>query len=152
MNIREARTADYEKIIEISESIYRSIENKAQFNWPRVVLENELKSVSTLVVESGGEVVSYLCYRDLPDVLEISSLATKLSMQKNNFQTALIQFLQGLAVVRQKSIILEVHQKNTIATGLYQKMGFFLLYSRKRYYLDNGDALIMKWDDNKAGC
>lgn len=152
MIIRRATESDFKNIAEIGESIYHAIKNKAQFNWPREALVNELKSVNTLVVESGEEVVSFLCYRDLPDVLEISALATKPLMQKNNFQTVLIQFLQGLAAEQQKYIILEVHQDNTIAQGLYQKMGFLLLYSRKRYYSDKGDALVMRWDNNKAGC
>lgn len=152
MIIRAAVESDFKNIAEIGESIYRSIENKAQFNWPRDVLAEELKSVNTLVAESGGEVVSFICYRDLSDMFEISSLATKPSLQKNKFQTELIQFLQALAAKQRKSIILEVHQANTIAQGLYQKMGFLLLYSRKRYYSDQRDALVMKWDDNKAGC
>lgn len=152
MILREAAESDFELISEISQSIYSSIENKALFNWPGAVLRGELQNVKTMVVEANGELVSFLCYRDLPDLYEISVLATRFSVRNKNFQTALIEFLQRLAAKQRKSIILEVHHLNLAAQRLYQKTGFFLVHSRRNYYSDGAEALVMKWTNDKAGC
>ena len=152
MILREAAESDFELISEISQSIYSSIANKALFNWPGAVLRGELQNVKTMVVEANCELVSFLCYRDLPDLYEISVLATRFSVRNKNFQTALIEFLQRLAAKQRKSIMLEVHHLNLPAQRLYQKTGFLLVNSRRNYYSDGAEALVMKWTNDKAGC
>lgn len=152
MKIRFALPADFKSILEVAESISSKTEKNAQFNWPSDVLVRELECVKTLVGVSGSEIVSFLCYRDLPDFFEISVLATRKAFQKQSFQTALIKYLQQLAAKHNRAVILEVHAANTAAQGLYQKMGFLLLNSREKYYSDGASASVMKWDNNKAGC
>lgn len=152
MHVRNATPADFKAILQISHDIYSTIENKAHFNWTASVLTEELKSVQTLVVESEGDIKSFLCYRDLKDVYEISVLATAIFVQRNNFQATLIGFLQEFAATSQRTIILEVHAENQKAIALYKKMGFMLLHIRKQYYHDLADALVMSWSSNKAGC
>lgn len=152
MKIRTALASDFNGILQIAESIYKNIENKAQFNWPTALLAQELENVKSLVAEVEGEITSFLSYRELPDYFEISILATKPSRQRSNLQVQLIQYLQALAAKQRKAILLEVHQENHGAKCLYQKLGFILLHSRQKYYLDKADALVLKWASNKAGC
>ena len=152
MTIRNAISSDFKFISEISDSIYKSMKNTALFNWPSNVIIQELEYAITLVIEENGEIVSFVCYRDLPDFYEVSALATRILYQKNNYQSLLIHYLQELAAKQRKSVILEVHQENTPAKHLYQKMGFILVNSRLHYYSDKANALVMKWDSHKAGC
>ena len=54
---------------------------------------------------------------------------------------AIIQYAANLGV---KYMTLEVRKSNLIAQGMYQKLGFEKLSTRKRYYPDNQeDALLM---------
>ena len=148
MYVRNANPADFKAILQISHDIYSTIENKAHFNWTASVLTDELRNAQTLLVESDGVVRSFLCYRDLKDVYEISVLATAVAIQRNNFQATFIGFLQKIAAASQRAIILEVHAENLKAIALYKKMGFGLLRIRKEYYSDRADALVMSWNSN----
>ena len=156
MQIRVATLIDYKNIIEIGAEVFATLQNKAQFNWPADLLQQELENVRTLVVETTVEnkknITSFLCYRDLIDCYEISVLATRKIEQKKNLQTALINELQAIAALQQKFISLEVHCKNQIAINLYLKLGFILVRTRRHYYSDQADALILNWNSNKAGC
>ena len=145
MSVRNANLSDFRALVDIGLDIYTSLENKAYFNWPAEALTQELVKAQTLIVESKGEIVSFLCYRDLVDEYEITVLATRLLSQKNNFQVSLISTLQGFAAKQRKSIILEVHSQNLKAIALYKKMSFILLYTRKQYYPDSGSAYVMVW-------
>lgn len=152
MNIRQARATDFAGILKIAENIMSSLENYAAFNWPRGQLLVELGQVTTLAADSEGSVHGFLCYRDLPDFFEISVLATDPGHQRTGLQTKLIQYLQDLAAKQRKDILLEVHSENLGAIRLYQKLGFASIHSRQNYYSDGAQAVVMKWESNKAGC
>ena len=155
MSIRTATSSDSEKLLQIAECVFSSLEKKAYFNWPEHLLRTELRNVtSTLVSENeAGEILGFLCFRQMPDFYEISVLATDPSAQKTGVQTRLIQYLQDLAAKQRIDILLEVHHENERALSLYLKQGFLLVHSRLNYYQDGAEALVFKWvRRNKAGC
>lgn len=143
--VRSAKVEDFPSVNAICAEIYDTVVNRAHFNWSPDIFALELQQVETLLVESDGRIVSFLCYRDLHDLYEISVLATRLSKQKHSFQTILVQHLQELAAKQRKYVLLEVHPENIGAVALYKKMGFILFHRRKQYYSDGADALVMKW-------
>ena len=150
--VRRADPVDFETIAQIGKYVFEMISNPSYFNWPTDTLLRELVQVQTLVVEVKGRVVSFLCYRDLVDAFEISVLATQPAAQKSHYQIQLILHLQELAAKQRANLILEVHSENIKALSLYQKMGFDLIYTRKCYYADKANALVMGWKSDKAGC
>lgn len=155
MSIRAAKSSDSEKILRIAERIFSSLERKACFNWPEHLLRAELRNVTaTLVSENeSGEILGFLCFRQMPDFYEISVLATDPSAQKTGVQTQLIEYLQGLAAKQRIDVLLEVHHENERALSLYLKLGFLMIHSRQNYYQDGAKALVFKWAGlNKAGC
>ena len=121
------------------------------FNWPAAKLKTELSLVETLVLEMDQKIVSFLCYRDLGDLFEISVLGTHPQFFRQGYQSDLIKCLQVLAAKQQRRIILEVHLQNEEARPLYLKLGFLEIHRRKNYYPDGGCALVLDWN-NKAGC
>lgn len=145
MVFRAAGSNDHKNLSALSDSIYNSVSNKAQYNWPLGSLLGELEKTQTFLSEVNGKIVSFICYRDLGDVLEISVLGTAPDRQKMGFQRQLLQQLQAIAAKQRKGLLLEVHQQNVKALHLYQQAGFVLLNVRKKYYSDSGDALVMKW-------
>lgn len=150
--VRQANSSDFDSIVKISKEVYDTICNKFYFNWPTEQISQELQQVETLIIKEEGAVLSFLCFRDLIDVFEISVLATQPSSQKKNLQSGLIIYLQAIAAKRRASLVLEVHCENIKAISLYKKLGFEFIRVRKQYYRDNADALIMSWNSDKAGC
>jgi ribosomal-protein-alanine N-acetyltransferase len=59
--------------------------------------------------------------------------------------TWLLDFCCGLAQRRDaRKVYLEVRRSNVSAIGLYDKVGFQIIGTRPKYYMDTGeDALIM---------
>lgn len=155
MSIRTATSSDFEKLLQIAERIFSGLEKKACFNWPEHLLRTELRNVTTTLVSESesGEILGFLCFRQMPDFYEISVLATDPAAQKTGVQTRLIQHLQGLAAKQRIHILLEVHHENERALSLYLRQGFLLIHSRQNYYQDGAEALVFKWAGlNKAGC
>ena len=145
MLFRYADTADHAKLIALSDSIFNKIDNKAQYNWPPGSFLQELQKTHTLLAEVNGQIVSFICYRDLGEAFEISVLGTGPDYQNKGFQRYLMQELQVIAAKQRRALLLEVHHQNQRAMHLYQLAGFVLLNVRKKYYSDLGDALVMKW-------
>ena len=144
MSVRFAQTEDFPVINKITEGVLNQI-NITLFNWPSELLLSELRNTYTLVYEHEGCTVSFLCYRESDELLEISVLATAVEAQSKGFQTKLIEYLQLDAAKRKKSILLEVHAANEPARALYQRKGFNQIHIRKSYYRDGGDALVLQW-------
>lgn len=147
MGIRTATDADFEKLLQIAERIFKALEKKAAFNWPEYLLRTELRNVTaTLVFENqAGALLGFLSFRQSPDFYEISVLATDPDAQKTGVQTQLIQYLQDLAAKQRIDILLEVHHENERALRLYQQRGFSLVHTRRNYYQDGAEALVLKW-------
>ncbi len=152
IEIRPGSKADSNDVVKISEDILGCLKNRSEFNWPPEVLKAEFESVLSLVLFFDKKIVGFVCYRELPDELEISVLATDLKFQRRGFQTKILVYLQDLAAKQQRDLILEVHSQNLSAEALYSKLGFRVVSKRLRYYSDFGDAIVMKWISNKASC
>lgn len=147
MGVRTATPADFQKLVVIAENIFNRLEKKASFSWPEHLLRSELGSVTaTLVFEDEAcELLGFLSFRQLPDYYEISVLGTDPVAQKTGVQTQLIQYLQDLAAKQRIDILLEVHHENEQALRLYSRLGFLLIHSRRNYYQDGAEALVLKW-------
>lgn len=145
MLFRYADRADHAKLVALSDSIFNEIVNKAQYNWPPGSFLQELQKTQTLLAEVNGQIVSFVCYRDLGDAFEISVLGTGPEYENKGFQRHLMQELQAIAAKQRRALLLEVHHQNQRAMHLYQLAGFVLLNVRKKYYSDSGDAMVMRW-------
>jgi ribosomal-protein-alanine N-acetyltransferase len=52
--------------------------------------------------------------------------------------------MEGIAIERGCSFAyLEVRTNNTAAISMYEKYGYDILYTRKKYYIDGDDAYVM---------
>lgn len=152
MPIFDLSKEHHRQIRKLVSEIYNMLSNKAEFNWPDSMLEDELTKVSGLVFIENDELQSFVCYRDVGDCFEISILATGLSYQKKGYQTKIIKYLQQVAALQNKSIVLEVHEQNQAAMQFYLSLSFNQINRRKSYYKDQSDAIVMLWGANKVGC
>lgn len=91
----------------------------------------------------------FILCSDLPDDLEILTLAVHPNQRRKGLASMLLKDIQRFAIEHNKNhIFLEVNITNTPAIQLYQKHNFIQTGRRKNYYHDNNktqDALCFTW-------
>ena len=78
---------------------------------------------------------------------EILNLFVEMKYRNNGIGRELI--LRVISICEKENIdkiTLEVRKSNTFAQGLYTKLGFEIVGTRKKYYGDGEDALLMMYD------
>ncbi|MBC7464761.1 MAG: GNAT family N-acetyltransferase [Bdellovibrio sp.] len=145
--VTEGRANDFENLAELYETIASTISNKAFFNWNQKKAEEEIAIAKTFLMkdEMDGSIQAFVTYRDYQDRYEISAIGTNPKHLKMGFAQKVLTALQANAAQRRLAIWLEVHENNQTAINLYLKNGFKVLNTRKRYYPDGGDALVMQF-------
>ena len=78
------------------------------------------------------------------DELDIVSVATRVEARRQGIAEKLLKHI--LYCGECHSAFLEVGVTNAPAQKLYEKMGFKLMGTRKKYYDGREDALVMKWE------
>jgi ribosomal-protein-alanine N-acetyltransferase len=91
------------------------------------------------------QLLAFVIYRRLDDLLDITVLATNSAHQRKGLMKRL--FCHVLEHVRPRRVWLEVHEANTAAVLFYEKMGFQLQGRRLAYYRDGGTALLYSLDN-----
>lgn len=144
-----ATVSDREKIKKLFKTISRSIDNKALYNWPDEMIDQEMNLSSFYISEGYNKnIEAFIAYRESVDGVEIMALGT--DPQKNRqglMKKLLTQFVQ-LFSKNQRPIYLEVHALNDKAIALYRQLGFKTQRTRKAYYRDGADALVMDYHSN----
>lgn len=146
IEISLAEPNSFELIKKTVAEIYESTSPRAQFNWPAEKAELEIRESSVLWISaSDGSCVSFICYRTNFMAFEVTLLGTHPEWQRRGLQRRVLEHLQRLAALQNKSIWLEVHSENKAAISLYRRLGFQQLRERTRYYSDGASALEMCW-------
>jgi len=145
--IRPVTEKDFSEIIRIVEDISAAApEKKAQFNWDRFQIREELLKASSWVLVDGDSVNAFACARETADFLEITVLATALMFRNQGMQSRLLSSVVAEAKKKKKNVLLEVHEENLSAINFYRKLGFKELPSRKSYYTDGKNALVFIYE------
>jgi ribosomal-protein-alanine N-acetyltransferase len=137
--IRGLELTDIDDLIEVSTGLLFSEA------WTPENLVDELKNGQGLGLYIRSELASFVLWRGMIDVLEISWLGTSKKFQRQGLMGAL---LGGLADANQqyRRIWLEVHEQNQAARSLYEGLGFKLTGKRAQYYSDGGAAILYTKD------
>lgn len=116
------------------------------FYWDPVALNRELSAATTWVLESQGQIASFICMRDLGQAWDLTLVASRLEFQRKGFMEKLMNFVIS-KYAGQRQLWLEVHQDNFTAQKFYQKMGFIHTGTRGGYYKDGSAALLFTFGD-----
>ena len=117
--------------------------------WPEASFHHEMNENPAarylVAVDEAGEIAGYAGAWMIFEEGHVTNIAVKETYRGQGIGMALakaiIQYAANLGV---KYMTLEVRKSNLIAQGMYQKLGFEKLSTRKRYYPDNQeDALLM---------
>lgn len=112
--------------------------------WTHSQLEQELENPRTvfLVATVEQRIVGHVFAWKTLDELEILTVAVRPEHRKQGLGRALLHTLlmtEGVTVV-----FLEVRASNSAARALYRSSGFQETGTRKRYYRDGEDAVLMR--------
>lgn len=109
--------------------------------WSESNLYNSLAKNNVWGISSAGAVVSFVAYRDEPQVIEVDYLATHSEYQGRGYMSCIFSHLEGLSVKLSKPIWLEVSEGNDRAIIFYERLGFIRGGTRKNYYKNGQSAL-----------
>jgi ribosomal-protein-alanine N-acetyltransferase len=100
--------------------------------WYRVLLE-------------GGDVVGYAGLAVVDGSADVQTIAVRTDRQGRGLGAVLLDALLGEAAARGcTEVLLEVRADNAAAIALYAARGFTTITTRRRYYADGTDALILR--------
>ncbi|NQU28413.1 MAG: ribosomal protein S18-alanine N-acetyltransferase [Candidatus Marinimicrobia bacterium] len=139
--IRTVKITDLPQIMDIERRVFPHPWTEAH-----LMFEITNKPVSgTTVALIDNEIVGYLMYHLIYDVVHINNIAVDSTRQRKGVGRLLMESFYRYLPERQPcNIFLEVDQTNQAAIRFYKKFGFEEIDRRKNYYPAGGDALVMK--------
>lgn len=117
--------------------------------WSREAFVSEMKDNELalyIVLTDGEDIKGYGGMWRILDEGHITNIALLPECRGQGLGTKLLQHLISMAKKQQiQALTLEVRPSNCAALGLYEKMGFVIKGTRKRYYTDNGEDAHIMW-------
>jgi len=116
--------------------------------WGAEVLADEARHGVVEVWREGDRVLGAIVYRVVPgelgDELDLHRVAVLPAARRAGIGRRLVDHMLAAGRARGLTrVTLEVRRDNVAAIALYERLGFTLLASRKRYYADGEDALVL---------
>lgn len=137
MRIERVEPEDIKDVLEIEKNSFKD-------PWSRFAFESELTNSDSVFLKAveNNKMVGYIIVRKLIDEFHIMNVAIAPEHRKKGIAQNLIDHvLKNLK--SGKLLLLEVRKSNQAAIALYQKNGFTILHTRKGYYSDGEDAIVM---------
>jgi len=113
--------------------------------WPESAFRDLMvQSRTSWVALRAGEVAGYLVTQWVLDEIHILNIAVAGALQRGGIASFLLDFLIDTGAREgMHDLYLEVRASNDSAKALYAKFGFQQLSSRRAYYADGEDALVL---------
>ena len=136
--IRKATAEDIRKINELGSTLHKNFEKTYH-------LETELTSKLSIILVAleNNKIKGYLYAQNFEDNIDLLSIVVENKERNKSIGTNLLNELKKIALT--KTITLEVSDKNKVAYKFYEKNDFQIVATRKNYYTDGSNALLMKW-------
>ena len=141
MRVSKMGPLDKPVIRKLVEAVVAAQGLRAEFYWPSEMLTEEMEQSVAWGCFLNDELAAVVLYREMPDVGEISLLATHPDYRRKGCMQFLLRGVID-AIGHKREIWLEVHEGNTQAQDLYRKLGFRQDAIRPRYYKDGGAAVL----------
>lgn len=103
--------------------------------------------LNLLVYEENGKVVGFVEFANNVGNIDIYTIAVDEGFKRHGIATKLIDYVKEN--YDYETITLEVRSKNDAAIKMYQKNGFEVINTRKKYY-ENDDAYVMQYKNSKG--
>jgi len=137
--IRIATSNDLADILSIEKKVFKRPWSKEQLSWEL----NSQPAAENYVMIARGNMIGYLFSHVVDDDVQILNIAIDIPFQHKGYGEQLLSYLLD-QFNTDSSIHLEVRKSNFPAINLYLKFGFHETGTRKGYYADGEDAIIMQ--------
>ena len=137
--IRIATLNDLADILSIEKKVFKHPWSKEQLSWEL----NSQPVAENYVMIARGNMIGYLFSHVVDDDVQILNIAIDIPFQHKGYGEQLLSYFLD-QFNTDISIHLEVRKSNFPAINLYLKFGFHETGTRKGYYADGEDAIIMQ--------
>ena len=137
--IRIATSNDLADILSIEKKVFKHPWSKEQLSWEL----NSEPTAENYVMIARGNMIGYLFSHVVDDDVQILNIAIDIPFQHKGYGEQLLSYFLD-QFNTDISIHLEVRKSNFPAINLYLKFGFHETGTRKGYYTDGEDAIIMQ--------
>lgn len=140
MNVkfRRMQINDIDAVYYIEKDLFTDVWSKSSFIYE---INNEEYSFPYVLYLNETIIGYFVCWYYQKE-LHIGNVAVESKMQGKGYGKLLVEKIFELFPDYDQAY-LEVNINNTAAIGLYEKFGFKILSTRKSYYINGEDALIM---------
>ena len=142
IQILSLRKKDLDKIIEIeNESFVNSWTINDYIN---EMTHNPFAYYLKLIDKDSQEIMRFVGFYIMFEHAEISKIAIAKKYRGYKLSKLLLtDVIKRISLANCENITLEVRVSNIVAINLYQKLGFEIINTRKKYYPDGEDAYLM---------
>ena len=137
--IRIATSNDLADILSIEKNVFKHPWSKEQLSWEL----NSQPAAENYVMIARGNMIGYLFSHVVDDDVQILNIAIDIPFQHKGYGEQLLSYFLD-QFNTDSSIHLEVRKSNFPAINLYLKFRFHEAGTRKGYYSDGEDAIIMQ--------
>ena len=139
--IRIARLSDLQEIIKIENDSFMD-------PWPEIAFKSEFnsKSARSYVYLLNETVIGYLFCWYIRNEIYINNIAVNSEYRRMGIGRKMIKYIKNNFSNNVKKIHLEVKSSNIPAVEFYRSEDFYYTSTRKKYYSDNSDALLLTYD------
>ena len=135
---RRMQNSDVPSVFEIEKKVFDDVWSKTSFLYE---IKNKSYSFPYVLIVN-GDLVGYCVCWYFENELHIGNFAVDKKYQGKGFGKILMQKIFEL-FPEYNQALLEVNHSNNIAINLYLKFGFEVLTTKKSYYVNGEDALVM---------
>jgi ribosomal-protein-alanine N-acetyltransferase len=140
LDIRRLTYADLPQVIAIERRAFQTPWSLAMF-----VLELSKPSGICLAGMLENRLAAYLICSRYDRVWHIMNVAVDPECRRQGLATALLTRLLERVDDEDARYTLEVRRSNAAAIELYERFGFLVAGTRRRYYQDNGEDALVMW-------
>jgi len=140
VTIGRLRESDLDEVMRIEQECFR-------FPWKRQFFLADLNRPESLCLGAGadGRLLGYAIVWRTGDELHLANIAVAPEVRHQGVGAELLRVvIDHGRELQAKRIYLEVRLGNSIAQQFYRKFGFFQTYTRREYYPDKEDALVLE--------
>ena len=141
MQLREMTEDDLLQVLELQGEL-------AFQDWDEKQFRSEIRAsyaYCVVCIDESDKLLGYAIFHLLGPDSELLSIATRGSEQRKGIGTQLLQAGLDKLTEDGDQCFLEVRVGNAKARAFYEKHGFELYHSRKKYYSDGEDAALYKY-------
>tara|TARA_B100001250_G_C19558606_1_gene682309 strand:+ start:83 stop:511 length:429 start_codon:yes stop_codon:yes gene_type:complete len=139
--IRRVGISDLDQILDIEKASFLSPWTEYSF-----ICELDLDSSLNFVYEVDGTIIGYIFCWYISDEIHVNNLAVRKDSRRKGIARKMLGYIKNKYSDEVRMIHLEVKSSNYPAIEFYNSEEFYYTATRKRYYSDNTDALLLTYN------